>query len=73
MLDPAKFDLIRYSRFVELFGYFSAAHAYSMQCTFLGLFPILMSSNEALKKEATDALDRGELFASGGFRKGSWR
>ena len=44
LLTPAKysavggnFDLLRYARFLEVFGYFSAAHGYSLQVTFLGL------------------------------------
>ena len=40
-------------------------HAYSLHVSFLGLFPILMSSNEALKKEAIARLEDGGLFAFG--------
>jgi acyl-CoA dehydrogenase len=36
-----------------------------MQVTFLGLFSILMGSNEALKKEAMTVLEAGGLFALG--------
>jgi hypothetical protein len=52
------FDLLRYSRFLEVFAYFSPAHGYSAQVTFLGLFAILMGSNGALKQEAVAALER---------------
>ena len=45
-------DLLKLTRFWEVFAYFSPAHAYSLHVSFLGLFPILMSSNEALKQEA---------------------
>jgi acyl-CoA dehydrogenase len=48
-----------------VFGYFSPAHGYSLQVTFLGLFPILMGSNAALKEEALQGLARGELLAFG--------
>jgi acyl-CoA dehydrogenase len=51
------------TRFVEVFAYFGPAHAYSLQVTFLGLFPILMSSNELLKQEAVAKLESGGLFA----------
>ncbi len=52
-------------RFLEVFGYFSPAHGYSLHVSFLGLFPILMSANEALKKEAVTTLERGGLLAFG--------
>ncbi len=60
-----RFDLTRLMRFLEVFTYFSPAHAYSLHVSFLGLFPILMSSNEALKKEAIAKLEDGGLFAFG--------
>ena len=59
------FDLVRYARFLELFAYFSPAHGYSLQVTFLGFFPILMGSNEELKKEAVAILRAGGLFGLG--------
>ena len=58
-----EFDLLRYTRFLELFAYFSPAHGYSLQCTFLGLFPILMGSSLELKREAIAALEAGGLLA----------
>ncbi|HEY8665225.1 MAG TPA: acyl-CoA dehydrogenase family protein, partial [Tepidisphaeraceae bacterium] len=57
------FNLLRLARFVELFAYFSPGHAYSLQVTFLGLFSILMGTNEALKHEAVEALEAGGLLA----------
>ena len=60
-----EFDLLRYARFMEVCAYFSPSHAYSLQVTFLGLFSILMGSNEALKKEAVTTLEAGGLFAFG--------
>ena len=72
MISPArfsslgnKFDLLRYARFLEVFAYFSPAHGYSLQCTFLGLFAILMGSNDALKREAVASLEAGGLCAFG--------
>jgi acyl-CoA dehydrogenase len=58
-------DLLRLTRFLEVFGYFSPAHGYSFQVTFLGLFSILMGSNDALKREAVAALEAGGLLALG--------
>jgi acyl-CoA dehydrogenase len=63
--DADGFDLLRLARFLEVFGYFSPAHGYSLQVTFLGFFAILMGSNEALKKETVAALADGKLFAFG--------
>ncbi|MGA2229533.1 MAG: acyl-CoA dehydrogenase [Tepidisphaeraceae bacterium] len=60
-----QFDLLRYARFLEVFGYFSPAHAYSLQTTFLALFSILMGSNDGLKAQAVAALEAGGLLAFG--------
>jgi len=60
-----RFSLGRLTRFLEAIAYFSPAHGYSLHVSFLGLFPILMSSNEELKKEAIAKLEGGGLFAFG--------
>jgi acyl-CoA dehydrogenase len=65
-----RFDLLRYTRFLEVFAYLSAGHAYSVQVSFLGLFSILLGSNEALKHEAVGILEAGELLAFGVSEKG---
>jgi len=57
------FSMARLTRFGEVLSYFGPAHAYSLQVSFLGLFPILMSANETLKKEAIVKLENGGLFA----------
>ncbi len=71
-MSPAKYssrghhlDLRRLTRFLEVFAYFSPAHAYSLHVSFLGLFPILQSDNEPLKFEAVKQLEAGGLFAFG--------
>jgi acyl-CoA dehydrogenase len=56
-------DLCRLTRFLEAFAYFAPAHAYSLHVSFLGLFPIWQSANEALKREAAARLEAGGLFA----------
>jgi acyl-CoA dehydrogenase len=58
-----RLDLRRLTRFLEAFAYYSPAHAYSLHVSFLGLFPILQSANEALKREAVARLEAGGLFA----------
>ena len=65
VLAPGQFDVLRYARFLEVFGYFSPAHGYSAQVTFLGLFAVLMGENAALKQEAAATLQSGGLFAFG--------
>lgn len=63
-------DLLRLTRFLELFGYYSPAHGYSLQVTFLGLFAILMGGNEPLKREAVAAIEAGGVLAFGVSEKG---
>jgi len=60
-----RFDALRWARFLEVFAYFSPAHGYSAQVSFLGLFSILMGRNEALKGQAVAALENGGLLAFG--------
>jgi acyl-CoA dehydrogenase len=60
-----RFSISRLVRFLEVFAYFSPAHGYSLHVSFLGLFPILMSDNEPLKREAVAKLEAGGLFAFG--------
>ncbi len=59
------FSLRRLTRFLETFAFYSPAHAYSLHVSFLALFPILVSANESLKKEAIAKLEAGGLFAFG--------
>ena len=58
-------DLLRLTRFLEVFAYFSPAHGYSLQVSFLGLFSILMGSNATLKQQAVALLESGGLLAFG--------
>ncbi len=59
------FDIKSICKFMELFAYLSPSHAYSLQVTFLGIFPFLMSKNAYIKKEAVQTLQKGKLFAFG--------
>lgn len=65
-----QFDFLSLCRYLETFAYFSPAHAYSFQVSFLGIFPILMSKNEELKVEAIKRLENGGMFAFGLSEKG---
>ncbi|MGD0390295.1 MAG: acyl-CoA dehydrogenase family protein [Tepidisphaeraceae bacterium] len=60
-----KFDLLKLTRLLEVFAYFSPGHGYSLQVTFLGLFSILMGTNADLKREAVAAVESGALLAFG--------
>lgn len=71
-LSPKKYsskghqwDFLSLCRYLESFAYYSPAHAYSFQVSFLGIFPILMSHNEELKIEAIKRLEDGAMFAFG--------
>ncbi|TWT41879.1 Acyl-CoA dehydrogenase, short-chain specific [Phycisphaerae bacterium RAS1] len=66
----SEFDLLRFARFLEVFAYFSPAHGYSLQVSFLGFFAILLGDNLALKQEAAAALERGGLLAFGVSERG---
>ena len=59
------FDVLTYARFLEVFGYFSPAHGYSLQVTSLGLFAFLLGADRALKLEALATLEKGGLLAFG--------
>jgi acyl-CoA dehydrogenase len=70
LLSPRKYstlgselDLLKLTRFLEVIGYCSPAHGYSFQVSFLGLFAILMGSNEDLKREAVATLEAGGVLA----------
>lgn len=65
-----QFDFLSLCRYLETFAYYSPAHAYSFQVSFLGIFPILMSNNEELKIEAIKRLENGAMFAFGLSEKG---
>ncbi len=59
------FDLLKLTRFLEVFAYCSPGHGYSLQVSFLGLFSILMGDNDALKREAVEAIEAGGVLAFG--------
>src|SRR5579859_1596485 len=63
--DGGEFDLLRLARFLEVFGYFSPAHGYSLQVTLLGMLAILAGASDALKQEAVAVVEAGGLLAFG--------
>ncbi len=60
-----RWDTFRNCALNEVFGFYGLAHWYTWQVTILGLGPIWMSKNEAVKKRAAKLLKEGGIFAFG--------
>jgi len=73
LLTPSEFgfspdcrwDTWRNCAFNELLGFYGLAYWYTWQVSILGLGPVWMSANEALKRRAARLLEEGEVFAFG--------
>ncbi len=61
----ARWDTSRISAYNELLGFYGLPYWYTWQVSILGLGPIWMSKNEALKQRAAQLLRDGEIFAFG--------
>ncbi len=60
-----RWDTFRNMDFNEILGFYSLAHWYTWQVTILGLGPIWMGKNEAVKKKTARMLEEGGIFAFG--------
>ncbi|MCF7827164.1 MAG: acyl-CoA dehydrogenase [Candidatus Marinimicrobia bacterium] len=60
-----RWDTWQIAHFNEILGFYGLAYWYTWQVSILGLGPIWMSTNEALKQRAADLLESGEVFAFG--------
>jgi len=60
-----RWDTWRNLEFTELLGFYGLSYWYTWQVTVLGLGPIWMSKNKAVKKQAAEQLADGEIFAFG--------
>jgi len=60
-----RWDTSRLCAFNELLGFYGLCYWYAWQVSILGLGPIWMSGNEAVKREAARLLDDGAIFAFG--------
>jgi acyl-CoA dehydrogenase len=60
-----RWDTWRNCEFNEILGFYGLAYWYTWQVSILGLGPIWMSPNEALKRKAAQLLREGEVFAFG--------
>jgi len=64
--DPdARWDTYRICDFNEILAFYNLSHWYAWQVTILGLGPIWMSDNEAIKEKTAQLLKEGEIFAFG--------
>lgn len=60
-----RWDTWRNCQFNEILGFYGLAYWYTWQVSILGLGPIWMSQNEALKQKAARLLQEGAVFAFG--------
>ena len=64
--DPnTRWDTFRNCAFNEILAFYGLAHWYAWQVSILGLGPIWMSKNEAVKKKAARKLKDGGIFGFG--------
>lgn len=61
----SRWDTWRNSAFSEILGFYGLTYWYTFQVTMLGLCPIWMGKNEALKEKTAKLLQDGEVFAFG--------
>ncbi len=61
----ARWDTRRICDFNEILGFYNLAYWYTWQVSILGLGPIWMGSNEAIKEKTARLLKEGHIFAFG--------
>ena len=61
----ARWDTWRICEFAEILGFYGLQYWYTWQVSVLGLGPIWMSDNEALKRKTGRLLEAGAIFAFG--------
>ncbi len=61
----SRWDTWRICEFAEILGFYGLPYWYAWQVTVLGLGPIWMSGNEAVKTRTADLLEEGAVFAFG--------
>ncbi len=63
--SDARWDTWRNCQFAEILGFYGLQYWYVWQVSVLGLGPIWMSENQALRKRAAQDLEEGGIFAFG--------
>jgi acyl-CoA dehydrogenase len=61
----SRWDTFRICTFNEILGFYGLCYWYTWQVSMLGLGPIWMSSNEAVKQKTAQLLQEGAVFAFG--------
>lgn len=60
-----RWDTARLAQFAEILGFYGLPYWYTWQVSILGLGPIWMSDNEAVKQRTVELLEDGAIFAFG--------
>ena len=63
--EDSRWDTWRNSAFSEILGFYGLTYWYTFQVSMLGLCPVWMGENEALKQKAAKLLQDGHVFAFG--------
>ena len=63
--EHSRWDTWRNTEFNEILGFYGLAYWYTWQVTILGLGPIWMGENEAVKQQTGKYLKEGRIFAFG--------
>ena len=63
--ESCRWDTFRNMDFNEILGFYSLSYWYTWQVTILGLGPIWMGDNEAVKNKTAKLLEEGGIFAFG--------
>lgn len=63
--NDTRWNTWRNAEFAQILGFYGLPYWYVWQVSILGLGPIWMSENEALKEKAAELLDDGAIFAFG--------
>ncbi len=63
--DDTAWNTWRNCEFAEVLGFYGLQYWYTWQVTVLGLGPLWMSPNDAMRKKAAEALEDGGIFAFG--------
>lgn len=63
--EGARWDTWRNCEFSEILGFYGLNYWYTWQVTILGLGPLWMGSNEAMKRKTAQLLEEGGIFAFG--------
>ena len=63
--EDSRWDTSRVCEFAEILGFYGLCYWYTYQVSVLGIGPVWMGKNKALKKKAAQYLKDGEIFAFG--------